>query len=147
MRPYTPKIHTLPDTISTPEGFIGYVFKDVIVTNHKAEAKVTTVTDDNNGENKIIGDCNYHLCKKEKIEVQICPYCKKEFCSDHINPKVPMQPDFKDSKQFYEWKDGVNYHPCPDYYDYLRIQERYGIHQRNDVFDKEKKATYSNYQE
>lgn len=104
-----------------------------------AEAKVTTVTDDNNGENKIIGDCNYHLCKKEKIEVQICLYCKKEFCSDHINPKVPMQPDFKDSKQFYEWKDGVNYHPCPDYYDYLREQERFGIHQRNGVFDRGKK--------
>lgn len=50
-----------------------------------------------------------------------------------------MQPDFKNSKLFYEWKNGVNYHPCPDYYDYLRIQEQYGIHQRSNVFEKEKK--------
>jgi hypothetical protein len=74
---------------------------------------------------KIIDECKYHLCTKKNIEVQICPYCNKHYCVDHINPKIPMQPNFDDSKQIGEWKEGENYyHPCPDYYDYVQKQEK-----------------------
>jgi len=74
---------------------------------------------------KIIDECKYHLCTKKNIEVQTCPYCNKHYCVDHINPKIPMQPNFDDSKQIGEWKEGENYyHPCPDYYDYVQKQEK-----------------------
>jgi len=87
------------------------------------EAKVTTEINDNviDKENKTIGDCSYHLCNKEKIEVFTCSYCNKHFCADHIKPKCP-KPPFGDSKH-YELEKRTNYHPCKEYYEFVIQKE------------------------
>lgn len=40
-----------------------------------------------------------------------------------------MQPNYRDSKQFEEWKEGSeNHHPCPNYYEYVQEKERLKEH-------------------
>ncbi len=98
--------------------------KKELLQNNRVEAKVTSDIDNDifDKENNVIGDCHYHLCKKEKIEVFTCSYCHKQFCSEHIEPKCP-KPPFGDSRH-YEIEKRANYHPCQEYYEYILEKEK-----------------------
>ncbi len=44
------------------------------------------------------GICEYHLhTPKKKSQIYICKFCEKYFCKDHIRPKPPYSPNFKDA--------------------------------------------------
>lgn len=67
--------------------------------------------------------CNYHLCRKE-TDTEKCKYCEFYFCVEHINPKPPSMPNFKNIKKFLSWKNADSSHPCAPYYDYLVSKEK-----------------------
>ena len=76
-----------------------------------------------------IGYCDYHLCEyhtKKKTKVYQCPYCGKWFCEKHIKPKPPhvvtSNKDF--SEAYYEEWATDDGHPCPDYVDVWKEQEK-----------------------
>jgi len=73
---------------------------------------------------KKIGMCSYPPCKKDKVEVEICPYCNEYFCSDHIKPKPPRTLNLPDSKLTVKERGEYEYHPCANYYDYLVKEEK-----------------------
>ena len=71
-------------------------------------------------QKKVIGVCQYHLCKK-KTEVYQCKYCKDYFCKEHLKPKPPGLMRFRgttiEDKIFMEEWHKPGGHPCIAYYD------------------------------
>ena len=80
-------------------------------------------------------NCNYHLCRK-KTELIRCRHCKGYFCIGHIKPTIPSLPNFDLPKEFDEWKDNEECHPCPDYYDYLVEKEKERIIKTEESFNR-----------
>lgn len=67
--------------------------------------------------------CTY--CEK-KEGTELCPYCKKYYCSEHINPIEPGSYHPEKSRVFLNQirLGHETSHPCPDYVDYLEEQKK-----------------------
>ncbi len=77
--------------------------------------------------------CNYHLCRK-KTKLTQCKYCKNYFCKEHIQPIVPGGVDIG-----YD-QEGDNYHPCPEYVDFVKEQKDKQIKELDAAWKKSKVA-------
>ena len=72
-----------------------------------------------------------------KTELEKCPHCSRYFCEGHFKPILPSMPNFNNPNRFNEWKNrGENHHPCPNYYDYLRNEEKEKLRKYEESLDK-----------
>ncbi len=75
--------------------------------------------------------CNYHLCRKKRALSQ-CPHCKSYYCKEHIKPVVPAH---LGSEWSVSDSGDNNYHPCPEYVDFLKEQKEREIDEYGRALD------------
>ncbi len=86
-----------------------------------------------------IGVCHYHLCNK-KTTVYKCKYCGDYFCKEHLEPKPPGMPQFKDDSPesialMEKWREDGG-HPCVPFYDAWKEEQRKRKERENRVINK-----------
>lgn len=82
--------------------------------------------------------CSYHSCDK-RTELVWCPYCERFFCKEHLRPKPPKLPPFKQKGivgRIYmdEWRRTG--HACPPYFDYLKTKKKEDLQKQWEALNK-----------
>jgi len=81
--------------------------------------------------------CSYHSCNK-RTDLGWCPYCEKFFCKEHLKPKRPRLPPFKQRGIVGRINMGIwrgSGHPCPPYYDYQKAKKKEDLEKRWKALD------------
>ena len=61
--------------------------------------------------------------KRVRVPVQLCDFCGKYFCDEHIQPKVP-QYSVQNERERSRWGDTKTPgHPCPPYMEIIKTRE------------------------
>lgn len=108
-----------------------------VINGGKKASRTTKIVKEKRVNRKNI--CSYFSCKV-KTNLATCEHCGKLFCKEHLEPKPPYLPDFKraalETKIDMEIWRKPGGHPCPPYYDYLKVKEKEEIEKRWQALNK-----------